>query len=147
MTHHLAQLNIARMRFPLDDLGMKGFVDQLEPVNALADAASGFVWRLQTEDGDATSIRAFDDDMLLINMSLWESIEALREFVYRSNHLGVLRDRASWFDRMDEPHMVLWWEPAGRVPTIHEAKDRLQHLRSSGPSQCAFTFKETFPAA
>ncbi len=142
--HHLAQLNIARFKAPMDDPAMAGFVEQLDPINALADSWPGFVWRLQTEEGNATAIHAFEDDLLLVNMSVWESVDALAEFVYRSGHLDVMRRRREWAERMVQPFIVLWWVPAGYVPTIEEAKERLEHLRANGPSPRAFTFKQRF---
>jgi hypothetical protein len=141
---HLAQLNIARFKAPMDDPAMAGFVEQLDPVNALADAAPGFVWRLQTEEGNATSIHAFDDDLLLVNMSVWESIDALADFVYRSPHIAVMRRRREWAERMAEAYIVLWWVAAGTTPTVEEAKGRLEHLREHGPSPTAFTFKSRY---
>ena len=144
--YHLAQLNIGRLLAPLDSRQIAPFVEALHPVNALADGTPGFVWRLQTEDGNATAIRAFDDDMLIVNMSVWESVEALGDFVYRSDHVAVMRRRREFFERMAEAFMVLWWVPAGHRPSVHEAKDRLARLRRHGPTQEAFTFRERFPA-
>jgi heme-degrading monooxygenase HmoA len=144
--HHLAQVNVATLRFPLDGPELAGFVAQLEPLNALADAYPGFVWRLQTEDGDATSIRPFDDERIMVNMSVWESLEALRAFVYASRHLDVMRHRREWFQRMADPYLALWWVPAGTVPTVAEARDRLDLLARRGPSAGAFTFRAPFPA-
>ena len=146
-THHLAQLNIALPREPLDSELLAEFVAALEPVNAVADRSPGFVWRLQTDDGDATGIRGFGDDQLIINMSVWESLAALREFVYSSSgpHLAVMRRRREWFERMAESHMVLWWVPAGHVPSVEEAEHRLGLLHSHGPTELAFTFRESFP--
>jgi hypothetical protein len=143
--HHLAQLNVARFKAPIDRPSMAGFVEQLDPVNALADDSPGFVWRLQTDEGNATAIHAFDDDLLLVNMSVWESIEALREFVYRSGHVEVMRRRREWAERMAEAYLCLWWIRAGAIPTLEEAKERLYHLREHGPSPAAFTFKRHFP--
>jgi hypothetical protein len=145
-THHLAQLNIGRILAPLDDEQMAGFVNELEPINAIADAAPGFVWRLQTEDGDATGIRAFDDDMLLVNMSVWESVEALADFTYSAEHRDILRGRRQWFEKVTEAIFVLWWVPAGTIPTVDEAKERLEHLREHGPTPEAFTFRTAFPS-
>lgn len=142
--HHLAQVNIARMRWPLDDPRMRGFVEQLEPINALADRSPGFVWRLQTEDGDATAVRAFADPLVLVNMSVWASIEALFEYVYRSSHSQPLRDRSRWFDRVEGPHAALWWVPAGHVPGVDEARARLAILAERGPCPAAFTFRRPF---
>lgn len=142
--HHLAQANIGRIVAPLDDPRMKGFVDQLDYINAVADRSDGFVWRLQTEEGDATAIRAFDDDRILFNMSVWQSIEALHEYTYRSDHRGPLRDRRQWFERFGRPHLALWWIPAGHIPTVEEAKDRLDLLYERGPSPVAFTFQRLY---
>jgi len=142
---HLAQLNIGRIRAPMTDPLMDGFVAELEPVNALADSTPGFVWRLQTEAGDATAIRPYDDDTILINMSVWETIEALKTFVYRTHHADVMRQREKWFERLDTYFVVLWWIPAGTMPTVLEAKLRLDHLRQQGESFYAFSFKKVFP--
>jgi hypothetical protein len=144
--HHLAQVNLATLRAPLDDPELAGFVAQLEPVNALADAFPGFVWRLQTEDGDATAIRPFDDDRIMVNLSVWASLESLRDFVYASRHLDVLRRRREWFHRMADPFLALWWVPAGTIPTVAQAKDRLELLARQGPTPAAFTFRVPFPA-
>jgi hypothetical protein len=141
----IAQANIGRTRGPLDSELLAGFVAALEPINALADSSDGFVWRLQTEEGDATSLRPFEDELMIINMSVWESVEALWAFVYDSEHLEVMRRRRQWFERI-ENHMVLWWVPAGHEPSVEEAKERLEHLRFQGPSAEAFTFKSPFPA-
>ena len=142
---HLAQVNIGRVRAPLDDPIMEGFRTQLDPINALADRSPGFVWRLQTEDGNAMAIRPFDDERMAINMSVWESLEALQQFVYKSAHVGPLRDRKQWFEPMDGPILALWWIPAGHIPTVEEAKERLERLKADGPTQEAFTFRVTFP--
>ena len=143
---HLAQVNVALLREPLDAPPLADFVAALAPVNAVADASPGFVWRLQTEDGDATSIRAFGDDRLIVNMSVWESVEALRAFVYGAAHAAVLRRRRKWFERLAEPETALWWVPAGSTPTVAEAEQRLGHLRAHGPSPRAFTLREPRPA-
>ena len=121
------------------------FVAKLAPINALADGSPGFVWRLQTEDGDATAIRVFDDDRLIVNMSVWTSFEALADFVYRSAHVEVMRRRREWFHSMAELFMTLWWIPAGTIPTLDEAEERLLHLRTHGPTPRAFTFRDPFP--
>lgn len=142
--HHLVQCNIARLRAPLDSPELTGFVAALDPLNAVADESAGFVWRLQTEDGDATAIRAFDDDMLIVNMSVWESIAALAAFVYEGEHLAVMRRRREWFDRMSDSYLVLWWVSAGTVPSIEDARSRLALLPADGPSARAFTFREAF---
>jgi hypothetical protein len=139
---HLAQVNIALPREPLDAPLLAGFVAALAPVNAVADASPGFVWRLQTEDGDATAIRAFGDDRLIVNMSVWESSEALRAFVYGDAHAAVLRRRREWFERLAEPETALWWVPAGTTPTVAEAEERLAHLRAHGAGPHAFTLRD-----
>jgi Domain of unknown function (DUF3291) len=141
----LAQVNIALPKAPLDTPLLSGFVRQLDPINALADTAPGFVWRLQTEDGNATAIRAFDDDRLLVNMSVWESVDDLAAFVYRSDHVAVMRRRREWFEHM-ELYMALWWVNSGHVPTLAEAKERLAHLAEHGPTPFAFTFRRRFAA-
>lgn len=145
VTHRLAQLNVAHMKAPLDDPVMAEFAAQLEPVNALADAAPGFVWRLQTEEGDATAVRLGDDERLLVNLSVWESLEALRAFVYRGEHAAVMRRRARWFLRGAEPTTVLWWIGAGEIPGVDEAAERLERLRREGPTPEAFDFAHPFP--
>jgi hypothetical protein len=141
---HLAQLNIGLPREPLESPLLADFVAALEPVNALADASAGFVWRLQTDEGDATGIRAFGDDRLIVNMSVWESLQALRAFVYSGEHVAVMRRRREWFEHMDVL-MALWWVPAGHLPSLDEAEQRLGHLREHGPTAHAFTFRRSFP--
>jgi hypothetical protein len=142
---HLAQVNLARPLEPLDSELLREFVESLDVVNAVADSAAGFVWRLQAEDGNATSIPVFDDDSLIVNMSVWESIEALRAFVYSTPaHLAVMKRRREWFERM-ETHLALWWIPGGHVPTVAEAEERVTLLRAIGPSPDAFTFRRHFP--
>jgi hypothetical protein len=142
---HLAQLNVGVLRAPIDSPELAGFVEMLDPVNALADRTPGFIWRLQTEDGNATAIRPFEDDRVAVNLSVWESLEALGEFVYASRHLDLLRRRREWFEHMTEAYLVLWWVPAGTIPSVEEAKRRLMLLRERGPSFEAFTFREPFP--
>ena len=140
----LAQLNVGRMLAPVDAPEIAGFVAELEPVNRLADASPGFIWRLQTAAGDATSIRPTEDDLFLINMSVWSSIESLRAFTYSTAHVEVLRRRREWFERLATAHLVLWWVPAGHIPTVDEALDRLDRLRRDGPTPAAFTFRTPF---
>jgi len=145
--HQLAQINVARLLAPIDAPETADFVEALAPVNARADAAPGFVWRLQTESGDATAVQAFDDPLVIVNLTVWESIEALAAFAYReAAHLAVLRRRREWFERHTEAPTALWWVPAGHVPTVEEALERLATLRARGPSPDAFTFRERFPA-
>ena len=142
---HLAQANIATMRAPLEDPIMEGFRSQLDRINALADAGPGFVWRLQTDAGNATGIRAYEDGLILFNMSVWDSIEALHAYVYRSGHAGPLRARRQWFVPTAGPTVVLWWVLAGHVPTVEEAKERFALLQARGPSPAAFTFRSAYP--
>jgi Domain of unknown function (DUF3291) len=143
--HHLAQVNVGRLVAPIDALEIADFVTALDPVNARADRAAGFVWRLQTEEGNATSIRAFDDPLVILNLSVWESLEALEAFVYGDrDHRAVLRRRREWFERPVESHTALWWIPAGTTPTTAEATARLAHLREHGPTLHAFTFRDPF---
>jgi hypothetical protein len=149
--YHLAQVNIARLRAPVDSPALADFVAELDPVNATADAAPGFVWRLQTEDGNATSVRAFEWDQagsagVIVNMSAWVSVEALAAFVYSGRHVAVLRRRREWFELMDEAYSALWWIPAGTLPTTGDAEERVCSLRAHGPAPRAFTLRQHFPA-
>lgn len=141
---HLAQANVANMRAPLDDPQMEGFVARLEPLNALADSMEGFVWRLQTDEGDATSVQAFDDPLILFNLSVWESIEALEEYIYRTDHVSALQRRAEWFKRPTKSPFVLWWVDAGHIPSVEEARTRLEFLWDHGPTATAFTIRNRF---
>ncbi len=143
---HLAQLNIARALAPLDDPLMADFVAALDRINALAEASPGFVWRLQDESGNATEIRAFDDPLVIVNLSVWESVEALFDYVYKGGHAGVLARRRGWFEKAEGPHLALWWVPAGHRPDVFEARERLARLEKKGPSAEAFTFGRRFPA-
>ena len=143
--YELAQLNIAQMRTPYETPEMADFMANLDRINALADAAPGFVWRLQDSSGNATAIRPFDAQTL-VNISVWQSVEALGNFVYRSGHVEIMKRRGEWFERMAQAWSVLWWVPQGHRPTEHEAKERLLMLQSQGPSAAAFTFKQPFPA-
>ncbi|MFC6670797.1 DUF3291 domain-containing protein [Marinobacterium aestuariivivens] len=143
--YQLAQLNIARMKYPLESPEMADFVANLERINALADTSPGFVWRLQGKEGDATSLRFFGDDVL-VNMSVWEDVEALHAYAYRSAHAGIMRRRREWFERMESVYTVLWWIPAGHRPTPEEASAKLALLHEEGPTAAAFTFKQAFAA-
>jgi hypothetical protein len=144
--YHLAQINVARMLAPLTDPQMADFVAQVGAINALADGSPGFVWRLQSALGNATDLTPPDDPMLLVNMSVWESFEALQAYVYRSAHAGVMRDRRRWFARFDGPYYALWWIPKGQIPTIDEGRERIRRLAESGASPGAFWFGTRFPA-
>ena len=145
MTFHIAQFNVAKMVAPFDAPVMQGFLNALKPINMIADNSPGFVWRLQDDRGDATSIQAFEDEAMLVNMSVWESLDALKKFVYKSKHLDFLRNKENWFEPLPEPNLVLWWIEQGHTPTIAEGKRRLDLLGSDGPSPVAFTFSEPFP--
>lgn len=145
---HLAQVNIGRLVAPLTGPELADFVAQLPEINALADGSPGFVWRMVDDAGeDATGFRPDDsDDMLLINCSVWESVEALKNFTYHSDHLRVLSRRREWFHRITEAHQALWWVPAGHRPSVAEAMDRVAHIREHGSGPEAFTFRDPHPA-
>jgi hypothetical protein len=140
----LAQVNIGRPKGEMTDPVMAEFVARLPEINALADESPGFVWRLQTEDGDATAVRPYEDRGILINMSVWEDLAALRGYVYRSAHAAVMRRRREWFERFERVFVALWWVPAGHRPSVSEAVERLAHLEAHGPTPFAFTFREPF---
>jgi hypothetical protein len=140
----LAQVNVARLLAPLDSPQIAEFVALLEPINRLGDGSPGFIWRLATSEGDATAIRPFDDDMILVNLTVWDSLESLRAFAYTSNHVSVLRRRREWFERLATAHLALWWVAAGHRPSVQEAHDRLERLRRDGPTPAAFTFRTPF---
>src|SRR5215467_9734586 len=122
--HHLAQINIGRLIAPMDDPRIADFIAQLAPINALADAAPGFVWRLQSSYGNAMNISYSEDPGINVNMSVWESVETLRDYVFRLQDLVVFRVRVEWFEKMDQPHYCLWWIPAGHIPTVLEGRER-----------------------
>ncbi len=144
-TWHIAQLNVATAVAPLDSPELADFVAALDGVNALAEASPGFVWRLKSDGGNATNIRASDDPNFLVNMSVWESLEALSAFVYRSVHAEVMGRRRDWFHKPGQAYQVLWWVPAGQPPALEEALNRLDHLRRHGSTAHAFTFKDRYP--
>jgi hypothetical protein len=144
--YELAQLNIGVIKGPMDSPVMAEFAANLERINAMAEDAAGFVWRLQTDDGDATGIRPFDNDNTLVNMSVWHDIESLSAYVYRSGHVEIMRRRREWFERMDQAFLVLWWVPKGQRPSITEAIEKLELLRTMGPTAEAFSFRQPFPA-
>jgi uncharacterized protein DUF3291 len=144
--YHLAQINVATIRFPLEDPRLADFVALLDPIHALADAAPGFVWRLEDDGGvDVLDLRPVGVDVL-INMSVWESLETLWDFTYRSGHLDVMRRRREWMDRQIEAHLAMWWIPAGHIPTVAEGVERLALLRAEGPSPRAFHYRTKFTA-
>jgi hypothetical protein len=142
--YELAQLNIAVMKEPLDSPRMADFVANLDRINALAESSPGFVWRLQTEEGDATALRPLGDSTL-VNMSVWKDVASLNHYVYKTAHVEIMRRRKEWFERMSEASIVLWWVPQGHRPSVVQAIERLQLLRANGPSADAFTFRHAFP--
>jgi Domain of unknown function (DUF3291) len=142
--YELAQLNIAIMKEPLESPGMADFVGNLDRINALAEDSPGFVWRLQTEEGDATSLRPLGEDTI-VNMSVWRDVESLNKYVYGAAHVEIMRRRREWFERMREAYAVLWWVREGHRPTVVEAVAKLELLRAKGPTEEAFTFRQAFP--
>ena len=142
---HLAQINIGRLRHPVDDPRSAEFMDNLDPINELAERSPGYVWRLQDDSGNATAIRAFDDETILPNLTVWESLESLKAYVFKTDHGRFLRRRREWFEGMDDlPVVTMWWIPEGHTPTLEEAKERIDHLAVNGPSEYAFSFHPTF---
>jgi uncharacterized protein DUF3291 len=143
----LAQLNIARLKAPLDSPELADFVANLDGINALAEAAPGFVWRLKDETGNATAIESPWGAGVIVNMSVWRDAESLHAFAFQGGHVEVMKRRREWFERMVEAYMVLWWVPAGHRPDVAEAARRLDHLRRNGPTPEAFTFREALAVA
>ena len=143
--YRLAQINVGKLKAPLDSPELKDFVDNLDRINALSEQSEGFVWRLKGDGNDATSLRPLGDNVL-VNMSVWRDADALREYVYKSAHVEIMRRRREWFTRMSDAYLALWWVPEGHEPTVAEAVARLQHLRKHGPTAEAFTFGEAFSA-
>ncbi|MBL8166022.1 MAG: DUF3291 domain-containing protein [Anaerolineae bacterium] len=144
MSYQIAQINIARMVAPLDSPVMADFVANLDQINALAEAAPGFVWRLKGEGNDATSLRPYEDDRIIVNMSVWQSIDALFQYTYYTAHTDFFRRRAEWFEKLATPAVTLWWVAAGHEPTPAEGRERLEYLAAHGPTPHAFTFKQHF---
>ncbi len=143
--YHLAQLNIGRSVAPMDDARMAGFAARLDEINALAERSPGYVWRLQGDSGNATELKFFDDPLVIINLTMWETVDDLYAFTYRSDHKGLFARRFDWFERWTGPSMVLWWQRAGTIPDAEEAFRRLRHLAEHGPTSGAFTFKQRYP--
>lgn len=142
--YHLAQINVAQLLAPIDSPLLEDFVADLDRINALAERSKGFVWRLKDEGGNATQLNPFNDDSLIVNMSVWESVEDLKAFVYRSDHIEVYLKRAKWFERSPVAHMALWWVAKADIPTAAEGRDRLLYLREHGETEHAFSFKQMF---
>ena len=147
MEYHLAQVNVALMNADLDDPIMSGFVQRLDEINTLADGSKGFVWRLQTEAGDATYLRPFDDKCILFNMSVWETLEDLRNYVYTSKHVELLKSKANWIKKQNEAHLALWWIQKGHIPSVEEALEKLRLIRAKDPSPEAFNFAKPYPVS
>ena len=143
--YHLAQLNIGKLKYPIDHPEIAEFANNLDRINALAEASKGFVWRFKDESGNATDIHAFGNPLIIVNMSVWETLEDLKAFVFKSGHMQILKKRNLWFEKMPSAHMALWWIEKGHLPTIEEAKERLKKLQESGESPVAFTFGRPFP--
>jgi hypothetical protein len=143
--HHIAQLNVGRAVAALDDPRLTDFMNWLDEINALAEQSPGFVWRLQGDNGNNTDLKVSDDPLFIVNLSVWESIDDLHAFTYRSDHRTVFARRYDWFERANGPNVVLWWQPAGTVPDVNDALARLRRLAEHGPTPEAFTFKERFP--
>jgi len=146
MKYHLAQINVAKARAEMTEPLMQGFVSRLAEINSIADNAPGFVWRLQSEAGDSTAIRIFGDQLILVNMSVWESFEDLKNYVYKSKHVELVRDRQAWFSSYSGANQALWWVEAGHIPSFAEAKEKLAYLEKHGPGPEAFVFGKNFPA-
>jgi Domain of unknown function (DUF3291) len=146
--YSLAQVNIARTLAPLDDPLMAEFVARLDEVNALADKSPGFIWRLQTPDGNATAVKAYNDPLIIFNMSVWTTLNDYSNYVYSSEslHREVMKQRRRWFQRFDGPYTALWWIPQGHIPTVEEAKERLEYLRIHNETVYAFSIKKQFPS-
>lgn len=145
MNYQLAQLNIARFRMPQDHPINNDFVNNLDRVNKIAESQPGFVWRFTGEGNDALDVQAFDDPNIAVNMSVWSDLESLGAFVYRNQeHLAIMRRRNDWFEKI-KIHLVLWWLEEGHIPTIDEAKHRLEKLLMHGPTKEAFTFRQPYP--
>lgn len=145
MKYQLAQLNIARFELPQEHPQNADFVNALDRVNAVAEAQPGFVWRFTGDGNHALDVQAFDDPNMLVNMSVWEDLDALGAFVYKNEeHLAIMRRRREWFEKI-KLHLVLWWVEEGHIPTLDEAKQKMSLLEKNGPSSEAFTFREPFP--
>jgi hypothetical protein len=146
MEYHLAQINIGKILAPMNSPVMAGFANNLDTINALAEGSEGFVWRLKDDNNNATSIKVFDDDFIIINMSVWKNTDALFRFVYQTQHAEFVKRRKEWFEKMSDMYMALWYIPATHTPTAHEAVEKLYHLRKHGETPLAFTFKKRFTA-
>lgn len=138
---YLAQLNIAKLLAPIDSPQLKDFVDNLDPINAIAEESAGFIWRLKDESGNATSIEGFDDPAIIANMSVWTSVETLKQFMFKTHHINFLKRKSEWFENPSKANYVLWWIPKNHIPTLEEARSKLFYMQEKGESSKAFTFK------
>jgi Domain of unknown function (DUF3291) len=143
---YVAQLNISKMiGVNIDDLIMKDFVAQLDEINLLGEQSKGFVWRLKSDDGNATAYNPYNDDRIIVNFTVWETIEDLKDFVYNTAHRLVMKDRKKWFENLGQPSYVLWHVDSNKMPTVEEAVERLAYLQKNGASSYAFDFKNIYP--
>ncbi|NIA72143.1 DUF3291 domain-containing protein [Pelagibius litoralis] len=141
---HLAQVNVGRLRAPIEDPTIAGFVRRLDDINALAERSRGFVWRLQSESGNATDILTSPDPRFIVNMSVWQDLESLFAYVYKTDHTKVMARRRQWFEKPPGAFMALWWVPAGSLPSVEDGLQRVALLEAEGPTAKAFTFKTAF---
>ena len=141
---HLTQLNIGKLLHPIDHPQIAEFVNNLERVNKIAESSKGFVWRLKDESGNATGIEVFDDPLIIVNMSVWKTVEDLKNFAFKSIHVDFMRKRRQWFEKPESEYLVLWWIPKGHFPSAEDAKNKLYYLQQHGESNLAFTFKKLF---
>jgi hypothetical protein len=141
---HLAQINIARPKYPMDSIGMADFVNNLDPINTVAENSPGFIWRLKDETGNATQIHIFNDPGLIVNMSVWQDIASLKQFMFKTHHIDFLKRKKEWFEPLDSASYAMWWVEEGHFPTVAEAEEPLRHLRERGESDYAFSFKHSF---
>lgn len=144
--YQLAQLNVGLAKDSVDSELLVDFAAQLDAVNAAAESSPGFIWRLMDDNNNATGFNAFDDENMLINISVWDSVESLQKYIYSDIHMAVLKNKSKWFENMESAHLVLWWIKEGEYPNIEESLERLSHLSAHGPTVHAFTFRDTFPA-
>lgn len=144
MSWQLAQFNVATAKFDNDDPRFADFIDNLDQINGLGDQSPGAVWRFQDESGSAVEVSAYDDPRVLLNLTVWEDLESLWNYVYKTEHVEFLRRRTEWFEVESQPFLVMWWIPAGYRPTPAEGVERLDHLRANGPSPYAFSFRDNY---
>lgn len=144
--YYLAQLNIAKTLAPLESPKLKEFVDNLDRINGIAESSPGFVWRLKDDTGNATEISAFDDPNIIVNMSVWQDIQSLKQFMFKTDHASFLMRREQWFEKPTQPTYVLWWMPKTHTPTLDEAKQKLAHLREHGDTEHAFSMRKVYAA-